>query len=133
MILYKINLSWNIFYIIPVLLILFLFVFGFCTFFLHFGVFVEDLTNVVTICLKLVFYISGIMYNIETRIKGTTGVLMSKYNPMAFLIVSMRKSVLYNIAPSWRWMLAWTVLSLALIYIGVSLIYKNENSYVKAI
>jgi len=133
MIVYRVPLSWNILYVIPLMLIQILFVFGFCTFFLHFGVFVEDLSNVVNIGLRLGLYLTGIMYSIESRVKGMAGYLLARLNPMAFFISSMRNAVLYGGTPSWKWMLAWTLFSLILIYIGVRLIYKNENSYVKVI
>ena len=60
---YRVPLSITMIEMIPLLIALFLFTFGFCVILSHFGVFVEDLSNVVTILMKLVFYFSGIFYS----------------------------------------------------------------------
>ena len=58
---------------------------------------------------------------------------MEKYNPVAFLISSMRGVLLYGQAPDWMMLGMWTLVSLLLTMVGVSTIYRNENAYVKVI
>lgn len=132
MIVYQVPISWNVLYCIPVLLILGLFTFGCSCFLLHFGVYVEDLSNVVTIVLRFLFYCTGIFYNIESRIPGW-GTLLNQYNPVAFLLSSMRKCLIYCQVPHRKLLLLWLVISVVLSILGVRKIYKEENSYVKAI
>lgn len=129
---FKVPLSVNILFFVPILLILGIFSFGCACYLLHFGVYVEDLSNVMTIVLRFLFYLTGIFYNIEKRIPEF-GSLLNELNPVAFLITSMRKSLIYGECPNLRWMLCWMLVSLLLAVAGIRKIYKEENSYVKAI
>ena len=86
------------------------------------------------IAFRLLFYMTGIMYNIETRIYNPLIRKILIYcNPIALLITDMRKVLLYQTAPSVKGMLLWTVIALILSALGVRQIYKNENTYVKVI
>lgn len=132
MLIFHVQLSWNILFFIPILLILSLFTFGCACFLMHYGVYVEDLSNVLNVVLRFVFYATGIFYNIETRIPQVGG-LLNKVNPIAFLITSMRQSLIYGEAPDWKLLLVWLAVSVILVLLGIRKIYKEENSYVKAI
>lgn len=132
MVFFQVPLSWNIIWFIPILATLTVFSFGLACFLLHFGVYVEDLSNVVTIVLRFVFYLTGIFYNIETRLPGF-GEALNRYNPVAFLITSMRQSLIYGQTPDLWMLLAWLAVSVLIATAGVRKIYKEENSYVKAI
>lgn len=132
MIISKVHLSCNVFFFIPILLILVLFTFGCSCIVMHYGVYVEDLSNVLNIFLRFVFYATGIFYNIETRIPQFGG-LLNKINPVAFLITSMRQSLIYGETPDWKLLLLWLAVSVILVILGLRKIYKEENSYVKAI
>lgn len=132
----RVPITWNILYIIPLFIVLWILTFGCMCVLLHFGVYVDDLSNVVNILLKFAFYLTGIFYNIETRLGGkypTIGKLVGELNPMAYLIISFRKAILYGETPGRKVMLAWFVVSCIISVIGIHLIYKNENSYVKVI
>ena len=100
---------------------------------LHFGVFVEDLLNVITIVLQLGFYISGIFYSIENKLDGILGELLIKCNPIALIICDLRRVLIYNQDPHWVALLAWFVVGIVISVIGIRTIYKHENSYVKVI
>lgn len=129
---FKVPFSWNMIYAIPILITLVLLTFGCSCFLLHFGVYVEDLSNIVSIISRMLFYLTGIFYNLETRIPEY-GALFNTYNPMAFLLSSMRSCLLYGESPNLIFLIAWFVVSLLLSVAGVRKIYKEENSYVKAI
>lgn len=132
MIFYRVSVSFNILFFIPVLLTLGLFSFGCACFLMHFGVYVEDLSNVVTIVLRLLFYITGIFYNIEARIP-TFGGYLNCYNPIAFLLTAMRDCLIYQKTPDLRFLAAWFAVSLVLAALGIRKVYREENSYVKVI
>ncbi len=132
MIFFRVQLSLNVLFFVPVLLILVLFTFGCSCFLMHYGVYVEDLSNVLNVVLRFVFYATGIFYNIETRIPQF-GVLLNKLNPVAFLITSMRQSLIYGETPDWTLLLIWLFVSVLLVLLGIRKVYKEENSYVKAI
>lgn len=131
---YRVELSWYVLAFIPIMIVLIIFTFGFSVHLLHFGVFIEDLNNVINIAFKLLFYMTGIMYNIEKRIHvAWVRDIMIYCNPIALLIHDMRKVLLYQTAPCWTGMAIWAVIGLILSALGVRQIYKNENSYVKVI
>ena len=132
MIVYRVPLSFNIFFFIPILAVLLLFAFGCATFLLHYGVYGEDLSNVVSIGLRFLFYLTGIFYNIEKRIPNWGG-LLNRYNPLAYLLTAMRKSLIYRETPDVKLLLIWFLFSLSISVLGVRKIYREENSYVKMI
>lgn len=118
--------------LLPLLFVVLLVVtFAFSTILLHFGVYVEDLANIVAITLKLLFYLTGIFYSIRKRVPYPYSSLLLKCNPMALLVDSMRRVLIYQTMPEWEPLLAWLVIGTALSVWGVRNIYRYENSYVK--
>lgn len=133
MILYRVPITWNILYVPLIMLMLVTFTFGFSTIMLHFGVFVEDLANVVNVLLKLVFYMSGVFYSISKKVAAPYGELLLKLNPMAVTMNELRNVMIYETSPNLMLILFWLVVGLIFAIIGVRTIYKYENSYVKVI
>ena len=132
MLVFRIPITWNILFAIPILLILIIFTFGCSCFLMHWGVYVNDLSNAIKILTKMLFYITGVFYNLEKRIPEV-GPALNHYNPVAFLLTSMRQCLIYGQTPMLKLMLIWLAVSLLLAYLGIRTIYKEENSYVKAI
>jgi ABC-type polysaccharide/polyol phosphate export permease len=78
------------------------------------------------------FYATGIFYNVSTRIPKY-GRLLCKINPVAFLIDAMRHGLIFSQTPNWKLLLIWLGIGVLLSLAGIRKIYKEENSYVKAI
>lgn len=133
MILFKVIPSVYILYSVPILLVLFLLTLGIGMIMMHYGVYVSDLGYITGIVLNMMMYTTGTFYDIAKRFPEPFGVLLEQYNPVAFLIASMRKALLYGQAPSWGLLLFWGFVSLGLIALGAFTIYSNENAYVKVI
>ena len=132
MAIYRVPVTWNILYLVPIFLVLFLVTFGLSTIIMHFGVFVEDLSNVCNIVLRLVFYLSGVFYSLSTRLpEKYNSWLILRINPIAFLIDQCRRVMIFESHPSYISLLLWLLMGILLSTIGVRLIYKYENSYVK--
>ena len=131
MIVWRVPVSLNILYIIPVFAVLIVVTFGFSTFMLHFGVFVEDLSNVITVVLKLVFYMTGIFYSITSRVPEPYSSLLLKFNPVALVVEDLRRCMIYDSVPHRAALLAWFLIGSVLSVLGIKIIYKYENSYVK--
>ena len=129
----RVPMTFNIIFALPILAALGLITFGIGCFLLHYGVFIEDLYNVVHIGLRLVFYMTGIFWNITTRLPAPYGEIICHVNPIAFLLSSMRDSILYGRTPNLPLLALWLAVGLLLSVIGVRKIYRNENSYVKVI
>lgn len=130
---YRVPIDWKVILLLPLLLMLLVITFAFSSLLLHFGVYVEDLANVTTVVLKLAFYMSGIIYSIEKRVPYPYNSLLLKCNPMALLVDSMRKVLIYRTMPDWSPLLVWFVIGVIFSAIGIRNIYKYENSYVKVI
>ncbi|MFP3153699.1 ABC transporter permease [Lachnospiraceae bacterium ZAX-1] len=132
MVAYRIPITYRILYMIPIFITLALFTFGAGTIMLHFGVFVEDLANVINVLLRLLFYVSGIFYSIQGRVKPY-GTILLKINPIALILNGLRDCMIYSTDPDGIFLLVWFAVSVALSVIGLKIIYKYENSYVKVI
>ena len=110
---FRIPITLNILYVIPSFIVLFVVTFACMTHLMHYGVFIQDLANVTNIVLRMVFYMTG--------------------NPMALVLSSLRKCILYGQAPDVKWLIIWFIIGIIVAALGVRKIYKNENSYVKVI
>ena len=98
-----------------------------------FGVFLNDLANLVRIALRMVFYLSGVFYDLKSRLSGTLGYCLLRMNPIALIMYEARKVTLYNKFLDWEILSLWLVVGLILCAIGIHNIHKNENSYAKVI
>lgn len=133
MIINGVPISLNIINFIPIIILLIILTFSFSTILLHFGVFVEDLTNITNIVLRLVFYLSGIFYDISTRVPEPYNKILLNLNPIALIIDSLRNSMLFNNMPNYFSLAIWLIIGILISLIGIKTIYKYENSYVKVI
>lgn len=133
MIVFQVPISVHIFEALPILIVLFLFTFGIGTILMHYGVYVNDLGYITGIVLSMLMYFTGTFYSVSKRIPAPFGEVIEMCNPVAFLISSMRKVLLYGEAISWPLLLLWTGISIILIALGSFTIYSNENAYVKVI
>ena len=125
--------SFQILWFIPIMLVLVILTFAVSIHLLHFGVFVEDLSNVINIAFRLLFYMTGIFYNIPTRIDEPYCTILTYGNPIAMLLRDMRNVLLYQTPPNVIGLLVWAIIGLIFAMLGIRQVYKNENSYVKVI
>ncbi|MDD6879253.1 MAG: ABC transporter permease [bacterium] len=125
--------SWHIILIIPIFIVLYIVSFGIGMILMHFGVTLNDLGNLTNIALRMVFYLSGIFYNINERLSGMLKFTLLRINPIAFCMNELRKTMLQNTLPSFVGLGFWFVIGIFLCIIGIHLIHDNENSYAKVI
>lgn len=130
---YKIPITMNVLYVLPILLTLMVLSFGIGTILMHFGVFVDDLSKVVSISLRAMFYLTGIFYDVSARFEAPYSTIMVKANPVAFLIDAARDVLLYGTQPDVVCLVTWFGISVLILHCGIRTIYKNENSYVKVL
>ncbi len=136
MVILRVEISWYALCFIPILLIMFVVTFAICINLMHFSVFIEDLSNLINVLMQLFFYMTGIMYDIESRLGENYPVIadiMVYGNPIALLMKNMRNVLIYKTAPEWGPMLIWLAIAIVFSIIGIRTIYKNENNYVKVI
>lgn len=129
-------LSWHIILLIPILLVLYVISFGIGTILMHHGVTFNDLGNLTNIVLRMVFYLSGIFFNINERFvgkKAKVGYFLIRANPIAFLMNEARKVCIYNKSLSLVGLGFWLLIGIVLCIYGINKIHKYENSYAKVI
>lgn len=132
----RVDLTWYVLAAIPIMFVLLIFTFGVSINMMHYGVVVEDLSNVMDLILRLWFYLSGIFYSLESKLGEShpeVAEIMINWNPMAMLLNDMRNALLYGQGPNWIGLLFWGIVGLVLTVIGIKKIYKYENEYVKLI
>ncbi len=130
---YKVQIGLAVFWVIPAYVLMLIFSFGVGMILLHFGVYIDDLGYAVGILLNMAMFLSGVFYDVTTGLSSPLNALMMCCNPIAMFIDTMRNALLYNTIVNVPLIVIWTVISLLLAYIGVHIVYKNENGYVKVV
>lgn len=133
LIIFKIQIGINVLWVFPVYAIMILFAFGLGMIFLHFGVYVDDLSYAVGILLNMLMFLSGIFYEVMTTLPSPLNILMMCLNPVALFVDTMRNALLYNQLCNLPLIGIWLLISILLCCVGVHIVYKNENSYVKVV
>ncbi len=132
MIIYSVPVTLNILWILPIIIVTIVLTFGISSIIMHFGVFIEDLVNIINIVLKLVFYLTGIFYDIVSRIHNELyKTILVDLNPIANIIYNMRNVMLYSTHPVGYWLIIWFFIGIGFSILGIRTIYKYENTYVK--
>lgn len=132
-IIFRVTISWTIIWMIPCYVVMMLLAFGFGMILLHYGVFVDDLSYAVGILLNMIMYLSGIFYDPITGLSYPLNILMISLNPAAMFITGMREALLYSRVTCVPLIVLWFFISVIIAYIGVHIVYKNENSYAKVV
>ena len=133
MVVFRVEIGFNLFWVIPAYVVMMLLAFGAGMIFLHFGVYVDDLSYAVGILLNMLMFLSGIFYDPMTTLPAPLNSLLMSLNPIAVVIDTMRNALLYNTASNLPILGMWFLISLIMCFAGVHIVYKNENSYVKIV
>lgn len=133
MIPYQVPVDFRVLEVIPVLITFFIFTYGCGCILMHFGVYIDDLSYIVSILLNMLFYFTGIFYSIMNKFPDPLGLIFERVNPIAFFISAMRYPLLYQTHVPILTLFVWLLFSIILAYVGTKMIYRNENSYVKVI
>jgi len=130
---FRIRIGANLLWVIPAYAVMMLLAFGIGMIFLHFGVYVDDLSYATGILLNMLMFLSGIFYEPMTTLPEPLNAVLMCLNPVAVTIGTMRNALLYNTAANIPALGLWFAVALLLCCIGVHIVYKNENSYVKIV
>jgi ABC-type polysaccharide/polyol phosphate export permease len=133
LIVHQVPVSLYVLYFFPLFILLVLITFAFSCIFLHCGVFVNDLSNAISLILRLLFYCSGVFFLIPSRVPAPYADILLNGNPLALLITEVRDALVYCTGPNLLVSGIWLAVSLVLSWCGIFLIYKYENTYVKVI
>lgn len=133
MLIFRIEFSFNILYVLPITVVLFLSTFAFSLIVAHIGAFITDFHNILAIGLRALFYVSGVIFSVSDRIPNPYKTIMFHVNPISIIIEQYRDAMMYQTPPNAYYLVYWTVVSLVVGIIGINIIYKYENTYVKVV
>lgn len=133
LIVFKVHIGINVLWVLPAYVVMILLAFGGGMIFLHFGVYVDDLSYAVSILLNMLMFLSGIFYEVMTTLPKPLNTILMCTNPVAIFIDTMRNALLYNQLTNLPLISIWFMISVILCCVGVHIVYKNENSYVKVV
>lgn len=133
MIVFKIPINFTVLWVVPAYVVVTLLAFGIGMILLHYGVFIDDFSYAVGIILSMLMFLSGTFYDVLTTLPEPLNMIMICCNPVAMLIDVMRNALLYRTASNLMLLGIWFLISLITCCIGVHIVYKNENGYVKVV
>ena len=118
----------------PLIVILMMVItFGFSSILAHVGVFLPDLSKIMNIVMRMLFYMSGVFFNVIDKVPAPWGEILGYVNPFAFIMKEFRVIVIDGVNPDYMLMGIWFLIGIILSVIGISLIYRYENTYVKVL
>lgn len=126
--------TWNILYLLPILIVFFFLTFGISVIFAVVGIFISDFGHVTTVTTRLLFYLSGVFYSTETRFARLGENFPKIYNmvcPTGFLLNQFRDAIMYGKPADLPLLGYWFGISLVLCAAGLWLMYRNEKMYMK--
>mgnify|MGYP004611386675 CR=1 FL=1 len=130
---FKVHINWTVLYLIPAYLLMFILSFGIGMIFVHYGVFIDDLSYAVGILLNLLMFLSGMFYDVVNTLPEPLNFVLMCLNPVVVFIDAMRNALLYNKITNVPILIVWMLLGVLISYIGIHIVNKNENGYVKVI
>ena len=133
MLIFRVEIGFNLLWIIPAYVVMVLLAFGVGMIFMHFGVYVDDLSYAIGILLNMLMFLSGIFYETMVTLPEPLNVLMMSLNPVVIVIDTMRNALLSNMASNLPMLGVWFLISVLLCAVGIHIVYENENSYVKIV
>lgn len=130
---FRVDIGIEILWAIPAYVVMILLSFGVGMIFLHYGVYVDDLSYAVGILLNMLMFLSGTFYNVRTTLSEPLDTILMCVNPVALTIDTMRNALLYQSVCNVPLIIIWFLIAVLLCCIGVHIVYKNENGYVKVV
>lgn len=92
------------------------------------GVFIRDISNIISMIMRLLFFLSGVIISTDMLPERYQGIL--KLNPLLHLVEAMREVVVYQTAPSGQSLLYMGAFSLLIFIIGYSYFKKHQGVFV---
>ena len=130
---FKVAYSWQLIYMIPVIIVHILLTFAFSIIVAHIGVFITNSINIVTVILRFLFYTSGVLYSIADRIPHPYSKIIMLVDPIAYIIQAYRDVIMSHQFPNPYYLIYWFVIGVVLSIYFLRIMYKYENTYVKVV
>ena len=130
---YRIEINFNVLFLPVAILFLFLVTLGFAFFFSCLNVFFRDISYVVPFIIRLWFYLTPIFYVIEGRIPEKYLNIYMILNPLAVILSLFRASLMGHSFPAIKYIYAGFLICIFALMLGYAFFKKNEDLMVKRI
>ena len=131
LIFYKIPLTLNILYLIPILFLEIGFILAISLFVAAANVYYRDVRYVIPLVTQLWMYASPVIYPISVVPQHLRPFYM--LNPMAFIIDSYRKVLVLGVAPDWSYLGFVSIVTILLLWLAYAFFKKIEMSFADVI
>jgi lipopolysaccharide transport system permease protein len=116
------------FFCFPLVLIpLILFTLGVCWLLASLGVFLRDIGHAVGVIVLILFFMTPIFYPIA-QVPAALRLVM-RLNPLAIVIDSARRTLIWGEWPDWPWMIGVTVFSVIVAQLGYAWFMKTKGGF----
>ena len=130
LLLFQQQVTWNWLYLIPILLLMVVFGFGLATISARLTVHVQDLNKLNPFLTRVMFYVSGIFFSIETVLKDyPVAMQIATWNPV-YVYISLARGAMVEgyamTASMWIGAVAW---AFGLFFVGTIFFWRAEERY----
>ena len=120
----------NMWWFLPILIVIqFLVIAAIGSFIASFVPMIPDVLIVLNNVVSLLFFMSGVFFDIN-KLSAKYGWLIG-FNPMAIIIDSYRKVLLYGEFPDFRWLSVYVLVASLVLFVSIRLINKYDKYYTK--
>lgn len=95
------------------------------------GVFLRDVSNLVTVIMQLLFFLTPIMYS-GKKLTGPERTLMN-LNPLAVIVINFRRVVNEGVAPDWTSLLIVTAVAFVVAAVGYAFFQTIKRAFADVI
>lgn len=107
---------------------------GLAWFLASLGVFVRDVTYTVTLVVQVLFFMTPIVYSVDTlkNIPSPIQIIM-RLNPLASIVENFRRVVLWGLQPSWLGLALWLLGTGTIMVLGYAWFMKTKKAFADVI
>ncbi len=130
LLLFQQQVTWNWLYLIPILLLMVVFGFGLATISARLTVHVQDLNKLNPFLTRVMFYVSGIFFSIETVLKDyPVAMQIATWNPVYVYISLARGAMVEGYAMTAGMWIAGVAWAFGLLIVGTVFFWRAEERY----
>jgi teichoic acid transport system permease protein len=130
LLLFQQQVTWNWLYLIPILLLMVIFGFGLATISARLTVHVQDLNKLNPFLTRVMFYVSGIFFSIETVLKDyPVAMQIATWNPVYVYISLARGAMVEGYAMTAGMWIAAVAWAFGLLIVGTVFFWRAEERY----
>jgi lipopolysaccharide transport system permease protein len=123
--------NWTLIFVPMILIPLIFMILGFSWFLSSFGVFLRDMGPLVNLFLMIWFFLTPVFYSIQSVPEKLRWIIY--FNPMAYIVESLRRVVIWGILPEYKLYIVWLLISLMIMVLGYAFFKGTRKIFADAI